>query len=217
MQRMIISWELRGFESIFFLSYHFILALRESWRCVSTNLWVDFAVFCCCTRAECEHEPSELWVGLRCSVSSLKPGSYIMKKEKKKKKHTGKMMINMQSVCMCVFENGRFLVPVWPQSLIVWHPLTPSVQTLTPLFIIKAWIIHLHWYSGLWIFFLWNEMWENNVNNQWMMEQKPCTIFCMWSLDLKRNIICTLQDKKDNLWTRKHVKLKNAYYPSKWS
>lgn len=54
-------------------------------------------------------------------------------------------------------------------------------------------------------------MWENNVNNNWwMMEHNPCTIYCMWSLDLKRSIICTLQDKKDNLWTRKH-EIKNAY------
>lgn len=41
-------------------------------------------------------------------------------------------MINMQSVCMCVFEDENVFFSFDPQSLIVWHPLKQYVQLFTP-------------------------------------------------------------------------------------
>lgn len=64
---------------------------------------------------------------------------------------------------------------------------------------------------------------ENNVhNNQWMMEQKNMYYIMYVKSGFKKekkrkksSIICTLQDNKDNLWTRKTCEIKNAYNPSK--
>lgn len=43
---------------------------------------------------------------------------------------------------------------------------------------------------------------DDDDGEQKKQQQKnTCTIYCMWSLDSNRSIICTLRDKEDNLWT----------------